>query len=120
MHKLSQVVFENHGDWKVIALSGRLDAFCYKEIIESIDKQLASAPSKMVIDLAKVEFLNVSLIRFFIHSSKKLEKRNKTLVLVAPNDMVLRNLEIFASRNQLRVARSRNELEAVASLPLSA
>ena len=70
------------GDVTIVELEGRLDVHYSLEVEQSMNALIDSGKIKLVINLAKVEYLSSSGLRIFIAAMRKLKEKRGGLKLV--------------------------------------
>lgn len=98
-----------HNSWKVLRVTGRVDAFCDKRILAHL-RQLAAEPSDLVLDLSACEFLSIWALRSLMQWADELKTSEHQLVLLTPADGVLRQLKVFVG-NRLPISWDLSNLE---------
>jgi anti-anti-sigma factor len=81
----------------VLRLAGELDLATADELREHVRRQVdaASAPKCLVIDLAGLDFVDVTGLGALLEARRKVVPRGGTLVLRRPRPMVLRMIELL-------------------------
>lgn len=96
--------------WVGLKISGRIDAFNDRKIIQSIET--AAGTSRFIaLDLSDCEFLSLQMLKFLSEISRQLGRNGGELGLVRPNHNVRRQIEIFLGTKSLRVYDSMNDLQ---------
>jgi anti-sigma B factor antagonist len=84
---------ERNGDTVVVALAGELDLYNAHEIREALVAEAERAPSRLVVDLSRVAFIDSTALGVLIEARTKLANR-RAFLLAAPAVETRRALEI--------------------------
>ena len=84
---------ERKGDATVVALAGELDLYNAEEIREALFAEIEAGPARIVVDLARVHFIDSTALGVLIESRSKLADR-RAFLLAAPALETRRALEI--------------------------
>ncbi|MBO5363972.1 MAG: anti-sigma F factor antagonist [Clostridia bacterium] len=86
---------EQIGTTLVVKLSGEIDQSCAGEIRSDIDRQLQLCPIKnLILDFAKVSFMDSSGIGMILGRYKQIKARNGTIMIIRAQPQVDRILEL--------------------------
>jgi anti-sigma B factor antagonist len=77
----------------VVRLGGELDLYNAQSVREALTEACANAPSKVVVDLSQVEFIDSTALGVLVEARTKLANR-RALLLAAPGVETRRALEI--------------------------
>lgn len=78
----------------VVTLAGELDPHTSPLLEQEIDEGLNSDVTRLVLDMARLRFIDSSGLRVIIKAFKELDKRGGELVVRSPNQTALRLFEI--------------------------
>ncbi|MGE0631038.1 MAG: STAS domain-containing protein [Pseudobdellovibrionaceae bacterium] len=98
-------------NWQVVSIEGRIDSFNYQIITQKILDCVSGENRFLAVDLSYTEFMNLPTLRFMTSTAELLAARGGELALIAPSDVLMRHLEIFAAPHQVRVYKSLPALE---------
>jgi anti-sigma B factor antagonist len=84
-----------------VRLAGELDLYNADEVRSALDGALADEPSRLVIDLSRVEFIDSTALGVLIEARSKLGKAG--LLLAAPQLETRRALEVSGLNRHLPV-----------------
>ena len=96
--------------WVGLKISGRVDAFNDRRIIQAIESSVGANQS-IALDLSSCEFLSLQMLKFLSDINRQLGRNGGELGLVRPNHNVRRQIEIFLGTNSFRVYDSINDLQ---------
>lgn len=111
--------------WKAFAISGRIDAFADRQVIQSI-QEAVSETDRVALDLSGTDFLSLPMLTFLTQLNQKLGQKGGRLALLHPSHNVRRQIEIFIGLRVLEIFGTQMELQAslknrsVASAPAPA
>ena len=90
MSDLAHVTVRDEGRIRVAVVVGEVDASNAPEIKRNLIAALRNAALGMAIDMTKLEYLDSSGIALTFEVAERLRARGQRLVLVVPDDSVLR------------------------------
>ncbi len=96
--------------WVGLKISGRVDAFNDRRIIQAIESSVGANQS-IALDLSSCEFLSLQMLKFLSDINRQLGRNGGELGLVRPNHNVRRQIEIFLGTKSFRVYDSINDLQ---------
>ncbi|MGZ5278648.1 MAG: STAS domain-containing protein [Pseudobdellovibrionaceae bacterium] len=96
--------------WVGLKISGRVDAFNDRQIIQSFERSIGSSRF-IALDLSNCEFLSLQMLKFLSEINRNLGRNGGELGLVRPNHNVRRQIEIFLGTKNFRVYGSMNDLQ---------
>jgi anti-anti-sigma factor len=99
-----RVTADADGTTAVLRLAGELDLATTEQLRERVHGLLHDAPVRhLVIDLAGLDFLDVTGLGALLEARRKLIARGGTLALRRPRPMVLRMLSLLELEDALQV-----------------
>jgi len=101
---------DTRGDWKIIPVKARIDAFSHDDLINEVRNLRAQGQKKVALDLKNNRFLSFNTIRFCSDLSRELIGGGGALVLIGCAEKTKRHFEIFGSLDYIRVIRTALEL----------
>jgi anti-anti-sigma factor len=99
------------GDWHVFAVVGRVDAFNFAEVKAKLDDLAQKHPHHLAISLEEADFLCIPFIKLLAQIAEGLKTHGARLALVAPTEKLKRQIDIFASLDEMIVFRSIQNLD---------
>lgn len=102
--------WENYGNYKLVNVDGRIDAFNDRQFIEFISGLLDNQSKLLALDLKDCAFLNLNSIRFLLGLHEQLRDQSGELAFVAPMAQVQKHLDVFGGRIGLRLYRQIEDL----------
>lgn len=84
--------------WRVLTLSGRVDAFSDKRIVMNLRQSVPRPSCPVVLDLQKCEFLSIWALRSLLSWKEEVTAAGGRLVLMSPPDGLRRQLDVFLGR----------------------
>jgi anti-anti-sigma factor len=96
--------------WTGLKISGRIDAFIDKQLIQSIEEAIGNS-NRVALDLSETEFLSLQMLKFFTHLNQVLGRKGGELALVRPSHNVRRQIEIFIGMKVFAVYQSKEDLQ---------
>jgi anti-sigma B factor antagonist len=85
---------ETHGDVRVIVIEGEVDAYTSPRLRDHIVSLIEEREVKLVVKLAKVEYLDSSALTVLIGALKRLSELSGTIVLACATRRINRVFEI--------------------------
>lgn len=73
-----------HGASTVLSVSGELDIATVRVLREAVDKAVASAPPRLLLDLSDLAFIDSTGCRELVQTSKNLASRGTSVEIVCP------------------------------------
>jgi anti-sigma B factor antagonist len=92
---------EHHGDAVVLRLVGELDLYNAGEVRSALVDVLASEPTRIVIDMSEVNFVDSTALGVLIEARSKLGRND--LLLAAPQIETRRTLQVSGLDRRLPV-----------------
>ena len=77
-----ELELEGRDDTAILILSGQIDSYTAEEITKIIESHISQGNLKIIVDLAKVDYLDSAGLSALISCKIKLSKRNGALKLV--------------------------------------
>jgi anti-sigma B factor antagonist len=102
-----EIELEGFGDIVLMALSGQVDNYTAEEITKIIDEYIIKGDLKIIIDLAKIDYLDSAGLSAFINARIRLSKRNGVLCLVGLKDKTRQIFEIAGLTKMFDIYESR-------------
>jgi anti-sigma B factor antagonist len=96
---------------KYVALRGRLDAMTSPSLDEQLAPLLAAGPSILVLDLARLTYINSAGLRVISTARKAMEARNGLLLLVNVVPQIQRVFAVVKALPSHSVFKSNSELD---------
>ena len=84
---------ERDGDAVVVRLAGELDLYNAHLVREALFESVAESPRRLVVDLARVRFIDSTALGVLIEASKRLRDR-RAFLLASPGLAARRALEV--------------------------
>lgn len=70
-----EIIEKKLGDINLLSVSGRLDAYCSTEMEKSLELLINAGQTRLVVDLAKLDYISSSGLRVFLAALKKARKQ---------------------------------------------
>jgi len=99
---------EQLGDAYVVRLGGELDVYNATQVRKAISEAASDSPSRIVIDLGEVEFMDSTALAMLIDARRRLNNR-RAFLLAAPGLETRRALEISGLDRHFTVHESVSE-----------
>ena len=99
---------ETVGEACVVKLGGELDLYNAPQVRDALTKACADSPSRVVVDLSEVEFIDSTALGVLIEARTKLDNR-RAFLLAAPGLETRRALEISGLDRHFNVHQSVSE-----------
>ena len=77
-----------------LVLCGELDVSTIPTVTDALDQECARQPSRIVIDLAHVDFVDSSALHAFVVANQRLEEHGGSLRITGVSDVIRRTFEI--------------------------
>ena len=77
-----------------LALCGELDVSTIPTVTDALDQECARQPSRIVVDLAHVDFVDSSALHAFVVANKQIEGHGGSLHITGVSDVIRRTFEI--------------------------
>jgi len=94
---------ERQGDAVVVSLAGELDLYNAPAVRDALERALAERPSRIVVDLAEVAFLDSTALGVLIDARGRLDRR-EAFVLAAAGVETRRTLAVSGLDRHFTVA----------------
>lgn len=98
------------GQWSILTVNGRLDAFNFDTFCLKFEELLNLGKNHIVVDLSQARFLSLPSIKYLNHMAAKMSKIGGRMALMSASEKLKRQIDIYASLNQIWVVRSTHEL----------
>jgi anti-sigma B factor antagonist len=99
---------ERQGDACVVRLGGELDLYNAPQVREALSDAASDSPSRIVVDLSEVEFVDSTALGVLIEARGRLDNR-RSFLLAAPGLETRRALEISGLDRHFSVHESVSE-----------
>ena len=93
LRKNAVLAVETVGDACVVKLGGELDLYNAPQVREALTNACADSPTRVVVDLSEVEFIDSTALGVLIETRRKLDNQ-RAFLLAAPGLETRRALEI--------------------------
>jgi anti-sigma B factor antagonist len=97
------VTIEERGDTVHLTLRGELDISTATRLEEDLRRVEAGAPSVLVLDLSKLDFMDSTGLRLLIGADARARKDGRRLVLIRGNEMIQRVLRVTRLDERLEI-----------------
>jgi anti-sigma B factor antagonist len=77
-----------------VTLSGELDVSTIATVTDVLEQECGRQPSRIVIDLTQVDFVDSSALHAFVVANKRLEEHGGSLRITGVSDVIRRTFEI--------------------------
>jgi anti-sigma B factor antagonist len=94
---------------QVVAPRGEVDLRTAPHLGKRLLSLIDEGKTRLVVDLSRVTFMDSTGIGVLLDALRRLTCRNGGLVLVCPNERVLRPFEVSGLTGYIQIARSRKE-----------
>lgn len=91
---LTATVFDE-GAVTVVALSGDADRATLHIVVETLSRVMADRAGDVVVDLARMEFMDTAVLRAVLNAREALGSRGRDLTLRSPSRIARRLLGVF-------------------------
>ncbi|MDD2707228.1 MAG: STAS domain-containing protein [Verrucomicrobiae bacterium] len=88
------IQFTEKTPFTIVTISGRLDASCADEAIQSIDARIKQGSRKLIMNLSKLEYASSAGLRVFLLAAKKTQGLNGSVEFCGINDLIAEIFEI--------------------------
>ena len=99
----------------VVAPTGEIDAVTSPTLGKRLLALAEEGKVALVVDLSKVTFIDSTGIGVLVNTVRQLSNRRGHLVLVCPNERVLRPFEVTGLKDRLAITTSREEAVTMAA-----
>lgn len=107
-----KVKVSDYKHWKLIQMDGRVDAFNHEGFKERVQDVANQAGTNLVVDLQPVKFLSLPTIKFLCSLAQELNRQGRALALLSPSEKQKRQFDIFASLDDIRIAKTLSDLDS--------
>src|SRR4051794_5103232 len=106
-------IFQSTSDTGILTLtvSGRIDADTTAAVGETVDRCIDAGNHKIVLDLSGVDYVTSVGLRALILGAKRLAPLGGRMVLCAPQERVLKLLELAGFTSIFKIASTRDQAE---------
>lgn len=102
---------EEVGPFQVFTLEGRVDSFNFDDVKNALLGLASKHAHGLAVNLEKAEFLSIPFIKLMAEVADKLKAQDARLALVAPTEKIKRQIDIFASLDDMVIYRSRQHMD---------
>ena len=88
MNPKIDISVEHHSDVAVVKVAGEVDLYSSPELRQAVLTEAEGRPSKLIVDLTGVQYMDSSGVATLVEGLQKLERGGGELVLCGLNDMV--------------------------------
>lgn len=96
--------------WRVLTLTGRVDAFSDKRIFSNLRQVAAAASDPLALDLSGCEFLSLWALMEVGNWAQELKAQGRDFAILSPSDGVLKQLNVFVG-NRVQVTKNLDDLQ---------
>ena len=101
---------QEESGWEIFSLKGRVDAFNFEDVKMALIRASQKKPHHFALDLQEAEFMCIPFIKAMAEVAKKLNQQGFKLALISPSEKMKRQIDIFATLDEMVVFRSRESL----------
>ena len=94
---------EREGSDAWVRVEGELDMFTSPELMNEIERALASGPERLLISMTLVSFIDSSAISVLVRARKEASSKGSRLVIHAPARGVRRTLDLAGLSEHLQI-----------------
>ncbi|MES2965751.1 MAG: STAS domain-containing protein [Bdellovibrionota bacterium] len=105
--------------WSKILLKPRVDSFNQGELLGELKEIVDSGAIRVALDLRQNRFVSVAVIKACVETARKLADAGGELALVGCPERTKRHFEVFGTLDEIRIARTEEQLESGARRPRS-
>ena len=104
--------------WSVISVVDRVDSFNFDDLKAQVEKLVGRGEHHLVLDLEQAQFLSLPSIKYFADVAGRLVKEGGQFALLSPSEKLKRQINIFASLDEMKLFRTRRDLERAGGQPV--
>ena len=104
--------------WTVIAVVDRVDSFNFDLVKKQVEELLNQGERHLVFDLEQAQFLSLPSIKYLADVAKRLQTDGGQFALLSPSEKLKRQINIFASLDEMKLFRTRRDLERAGGQPV--
>jgi anti-sigma B factor antagonist len=101
------VQVREHGDSVVLRVEGELDLASSPQLADELDRACAARLPRMVVDLEKLQFIDMSGVRVLLSAHRRAEREGIELILTNPRRLIRRVLTLAQVSEVLPIADTR-------------
>lgn len=101
---------QEESGWEIFSLKGRVDAFNFDEVKSALVDSFQKCPHQLAIDLSEAEFVSIPFIKVMAEIARDLSQKGFKMALVSPSEKLKRQIDIFATLDEMTIFRSRISL----------
>lgn len=101
----------------VVSVNDRIDAFNFGQLKVQVNQLIDAGELFLVVDLEATHFLSLPTIKFLAEAAKRLATRGGSLALLTPAEKLKRQIHIYATLEEMKLFRSREDLERTGGEP---
>lgn len=100
----------NENNWVILTVKDRVDSFNYQSFKSHIETALGAGNKNLAVDLSKAKFLSLISIKYICSVAEGLKKDGGHLALLSASEKLKRQFDIYASLDELSLAKSSYDL----------
>ncbi len=93
----------------LIRISGFLDAHTFEELEDAINRKFSDGAYKLVVDLARVEYISSAGAGVFIWAHSESQENGGDVIILNPTKNVMQVFELLGLTQVFRIARTKEE-----------
>lgn len=97
--------------WLGLKISGRVDAFHDRKLIQLLEQQNLQNAHRVALDLSEAEFLSLQVLKYISQLNRELGQKGGELALLSPRHNIRRQIEIFLGTKIFKVYRCQSDLQ---------
>lgn len=101
----TNVVIRKEAEWTVVDINDRVDSFNHNSFKRKLDHVLESHADSVAFNLEPTQFLSLPSIKAMGEIAKAVRQNGGRAVLLAPSEKLKRQIDIYASLDDLEVVR---------------
>ena len=109
---------QKFSNWVVISVNDRVDSNNFVKLKQLINEKIDQGELSLVLDLESTAFLSLPSIKFFAEVASLISKKGGALALLTPSEKLKRQIHIYASLEEMKLFRSRQDLERAGGEPV--
>lgn len=101
----TNVVIRKQDEWTVVDINDRVDSFNHEGFKHKLQGILDAKTDSVAFNLAPTYFLSLPSIKALSEAAKNLRQNGGRAVLLAPSEKLKRQIDVYASLEDLEVVR---------------
>ncbi len=97
-------------DWVILTVKGRVDSFNSELFSQQLKELVATGSSNVALDLSQARFMSLPLIKELTKMADDLKSQGRKMALMRASEKLKRQIDIYASLDNMRVVRAESEL----------